>query len=539
MKAFRAALVLLGLGVAIAAAAFLWQPGLDSLYDDSVSYLVLAQWFSPWHGIDPAVAAAAPLEKYPPVFPLLLALTGGAYDWRIAHLVVALCFAATVVLLALHTSRIARSRALGIACALAFAFMPGPWLIAKGILSEYPFMALVLGVLLWHAREDGAPSRRDAAILGALLALTLLTRTIGVALVGALLVAEAMRWRRDRDVTRVRRMGAAAGAALAALALWYVVRPAGGQDQYAQSLEVMREGAAIDAAGWFLGSVAANAGAIAVGWLHGMLIFWGEPSSPRFIIAAGIGLLGLAATVYRASDGHADALFTVLFLAILLLWPYPGQMYRLAFPVFPLVLANAFWAVRAALAQRLDARRSERWAAGAAALPLAACLPAVLFYVGGRARMPDETSRVAPKTSIAEFYRIPSGPAAQENAWRQLDVMEDLKRVGRTTPPDARIMWYTPDYVALLARRRGVPLRRPGNPADLAAQLRATGADYIYLSEVQPRDSLWHDGWPLYPAYLARGMAHIEWARPGAKGDIRALLLKVDKNKVPNPERSP
>ena len=67
----------------------------------------------------------------------------------------------------------------------------------------------------------------------------------------------------------------------------------------------------------------------------------------------------------------------------------------------------------------------------------------------------------------------------------------------------------------------------------------ATGADYIYLSEVQPRDSLWHDGWPLYPAYLERGMAHIEWARPGAKGDIRAMLLKVDKNKVPNPERSP
>jgi len=270
-----------------------------------------------------------------------------------------------------------------------------------------------------------------------------------------------------------------------------------------------------------------------------MLIFWGEPSSPSFLIAAAFGLLGLAATVYRASDGHLDALFTLVFLAILLLWPYPGQMYRLAFPVFPLVLAHAFWALRAGLGQKLDARRSERWAAGAAALPLAVCVPAVLFYVGARARMQDAPTRAAPKTSIAEFYRIPSGPAAQENAWRQLDVMDDLKRVGETTPPDARVMWYTPDYVALLARRRGVPLRRPGNPADLAAQLRATGADYIYLSEVQPRDSLWHDGWPLYPAYLARGMAHIEWARPGAKGDIRAMLLKVDKNKVPNPERSP
>jgi hypothetical protein len=153
--------------------------------------------------------------------------------------------------------------------------------------------------------------------------------------------------------------------------------------------------------------------------------------------------------------------------------------------------------------------------------------------------MPDEPTRAVPKTAIAEFYRIPSGPAAQENAWRQIDVMQDLGRLARSTPPDARIMWYTPDYIALLAHRRGVPLRRPGDQADLAAQLRATGADYIYLADVQPRDSLLREGSPLTPAYMARGMARIEWARPGKDGDIRALLLKVEKNRISQPGRSP
>ncbi|HZZ93566.1 MAG TPA: hypothetical protein VFE23_13465 [Usitatibacter sp.] len=540
MRPSAIVLVLLGLGVAVAATAFLWQPGLDSLYDDSVSYLVLAQWLSPWHAASAAVAAAAPLEKYPPVFPLLLALTGGAYDWRIAHLVVALCFALSVVLLALHASRISRSRALGIACAVAFALMPGAWLIAKGILSEYPYMVLSLGVLLWHGRgEDAPPTRRDAAILCALLAATMLTRTIGVSLAIALAAAETFAFRRRHDAVRAKRMAAAIGAAIALALAWYLVRPAGGPDQYAQSLEVMREGAGMDMVGWLAGSIAANAGAIAAGWLHALMIFWGEPSNPRFIIVAAIGLAGLGASVYRASDGHLDGLYVAVYLGMLLLWPYPGQMYRLAFPVFPLVLVHAFWALRAGLAQRLPAATSERWAAGAVALPLAACMPAVLFYVGARAQMPDEPSRPMPKTSIAEFYRIPSGPAAQENAWRQIDVMQDLRHLADTTPPDARIMWYTPDYVALLGHRRGVPLRRPGNPADLAQQLRATGADYIYLSEVQPRDSLWHDGSPLFPAYLARGMARIEWARGGPRGDIRAMLLKVDKNKITHPERTP
>jgi hypothetical protein len=540
MRAHRIALALLALGIGVAAALFLWQPGLDSLYDDSVSYLLLAQWMSPWHAADPVVAAAAPLEKYPPVFPLLLALTGGAYDWRIAHLVVAIAFAATAALLARHASHITRSRLVGLMCALAFALMPGAWLIAKGILSEYPYMALVLCVLLWDDRhEDGLPSRRDAGVLAALLAAAMLTRTVGVALLAGVIAAEGMRFFRQRDRERVRRMGAAVGAAVALTAVWYVLRPSGGEDQYAHSLAVMREGAAIDTLAWLAGSIAANAQAIAYAWLHALLIFWGEPTNARFLIAAALGLAGLAATVYRAGEGHLDGLYVCAYIALLVFWPYPGQMYRLAFPVVPLVLAHAFWGLRAALAQAASAAASERWAAAAAVLPIAACAPAVLFYVGARARMPDESARVVPKTSIAEFYRIPSGPAAQENAWRQIDVMEDMRHLAETTPSEARVMWYTPDYIALLARRHGVPLRRPANPAELAAQLRATGADYIYLSDVQPRDSLWREGSPLYPAYLARGMARIEWARPGEQGDIRAMLLKVDKNKISLPERSP
>ena len=540
MNAYRAALAVLGLGVGAAAAAFLWQPGLDSLYDDSVSYLLLAQWMSPWNAAGPVVAAAAPLEKYPPLFPLLLALTGGAYDWRIAHLVVAIAFAACAVMLAMHASHITRSRVLGVACAAAFVLMPGAWLAAKGILSEYPYMALVLAVLLWDdRREDGTPRVRDAAVVGALLAAAMLTRTIGVALAVALVAAEALRWLRQRGRDRARRMLGAIAAAVAVTAAWYVLRPSGGEDQYARSLEVMREGAALDAVAWLAGSIASNAQSIAVAWLHALLIFWGEPTNARFIIAGAVGLAGLAASVYRAGEGHLDGLYVCAYIAILVLWPYPGQMYRLAFPVVPLVLVHAFWGLRAAVAQGASAAASERWAAAAVALPIAACAPAVLFYVGARARMPDDSARVAPKTSIAEFYRIPSGPAAQENAWRQLDVMQDLRHLAETTPSDARVMWYTPDYIALLAHRHGVPLRRPGNPAELAQQLRATGADYIYLADVQPRDSLWREGSPLYPAYLARGMARIEWARPGAEGDIRAMLLKVDKNKIPPSERSP
>jgi hypothetical protein len=60
-------------GFAFACARFVWQPSLASLADDSVSYLVMAQVFSPYQAASPAVAEAFPREAfYPPLFPLLL-----------------------------------------------------------------------------------------------------------------------------------------------------------------------------------------------------------------------------------------------------------------------------------------------------------------------------------------------------------------------------------------------------------------------------------------------------------------------------------
>jgi hypothetical protein len=88
-----AALALVAGGVAI---AFTWQPGLASLYDDSVFYLMMAQAISPFGQASPAVLAATPFDTYPPMLPVLLAMFGGAFDWRIAHAIVAVAFGASV-----------------------------------------------------------------------------------------------------------------------------------------------------------------------------------------------------------------------------------------------------------------------------------------------------------------------------------------------------------------------------------------------------------------------------------------------------------
>lgn len=539
MSRFAAALGALTLTVMAVAVAFLWQPGIDSLYDDSVGYLLMAQAFAPFHAAAPAVAAAAPHEKFPPLFPLALALSGGAYDWRIAHVVVAASFAASVLFLGLHARRVLGSPWQGWMLAFVYAVMPGAWLNAKGILSEFSYMALTFATLARYGKcGDRAPGRPDAVALGLLLTATVLTRSIGAALILALAYAEAVRYARTRDAARLRLMALPAALAIAAALAWHAVRPGAG-DTYGSSAAIMAEGAAQHGPGWLLAWAGYNASSLADAWFYALLIFWGEPWRPQFLIASALGIAGLGASILRAVRGEPDGAYCAIYLAILLLWPFPGQMYRLGFPVVPLLMVNAFWALRAPLERRLGAQRADRGAVYAAAAPLVLCLPALLFYIAQRARMPDTPVDAMRKTDIAEFYRIPSGPGAEANAHEQIEVMADLRRVGETTPVSARVMWYAPDYVALLARRYGVPLQPPATTGELAAQVRSSGADYLYVSDVHPRDSLLREGDPMAAAALAAPLARGVWARRGPQGEVRAILLKFDPDRIGKGERAP
>jgi hypothetical protein len=517
-------LALVALAAGAVAVAFAWQPGLATFHDDSASYLVMAQAFSPWHAASAPVMAQMPLEKYPPAFPLLLALTGAAFDWHWAHAWVAVAFGASVWLLGVHAARVSASMAVGAAAALAYACMPGAWFNMKGILTEFPYMALSFGTLAWlEARRARALNRGEAAVLALLLAAAMLTRSIGVALWLAIAVAEAARWLRGRDRARARAYAMALAVSAAATALWYVARPSGGDDAYVASGAGVVARARDEGVAWIAALVSGNAASIAGGWLNTLVIYWGEWWQPRFLGPAILGVAALGAVAWRALRFEIDGLYVLAFLAVLLAWPFPGQMYRLALPVYPLALALALCGVAALARRRAPDMRATRIASLAAAIPLAFCVPA-LFYIADRASLPDH--------AIMELYRIPFRPDAEAAAARQAGVFRDMARIRDTTPESARVMWYGPAYVALLAQRAGVALDYPADLADMAAQVRRGRPDFVYLSHVHPRDSGQRLGDPLAPAGLLRGRADLVWWRDDGAGRVDAVLFKVDPRRM-------
>jgi hypothetical protein len=520
MMSGRATMIMFAALVGIVAVCFSWQGGLASLYDDSESYLVMAQALSPWQSPSPSVLAAYASEPYPPLFPLLLAICGGGQDWHVAHALVAVSFAASVFLLGVLARDIARSWLVAAAVVLVFAWMPGMWLNMKGILSEFPFTALTIAAVLqyraWQHRPDVAPTM----MLGFLLAAAVLTRSIGVALLGAILLVEAGVYLRQRDRRRLVNAALALTVAVAAAGLWHAMRPHAVDDPYRTA--------------WTARLVLANLSAFLDAWLTALLVFWYEPLRLTFIVACGIGACGLIGSLWRSAQGEADAVYVLLFLGLLAAWPYPGQMYRLVLPVLPFLLMNAFWLWQRLLAFRFDPERRDRLCIYASALPLGLCIPATVLHVGARAHEPcEELVAHHCETDIAEFYRAPSLATAKADARREIGVLADLERIRRTTPEQARVAWYVSDYVALLAGRTGVELRNVASAEILTARLKAQRPDYVYLTSVHPRDSAHRDGDPLSALATVLRYGDIEWRRDDTHGTLESVLVRIDRQRLP------
>jgi hypothetical protein len=382
-----------------------------------------------------------------------------------------------------------------------------------------------------HRRLEGRADARGWAALAALVCAAILTRTVGVALVAGLAAAEGVRWLRARDARRLRAAAFALGAPVAAIALWYLLRPAGREDTYATIGAHMLESLRKEGAPWVVRVILGNLDSFGYSWLRALVIFWTGPADPKAILASAIGLAALAGVAWRAARGEADGLYAACYLAILLLFPYPAHMYRLGLPIVPVLLAAAWWAVAEA-ARRISASpRRERYAAAASFAPVVLCVPAMLF-VAERALAPAAPGERYARSDIAEFYRFSAGPLAASIADREIAIFGDLDRIRATTPADARIAWSLPDYIALLCGRIGLGVPDAADPAAFRAQLARRRVQYLYVNAQPMREEGPAAADPLVPARLAGAYADAVWTRAAPDGKPAAALLRIDPRRL-------
>ena len=506
---------------AAACTAFVWQPTLATFADDSVSYLVMAQVFSPWQAASPAVAAAFAREAfYPPLFPLLLALAGAAHHIAWAHALTALLLAGMIPLAYALGVRWLEDRRAAAAAALCVVLLPSLWVNAKGILSEPMFGLLLMATFV--ALDRDAADRRRLWVAALLMAAMALTRTAALPMIAGFALW-AMSRRANSLAYRVR-LAAPALAGFAAYGIWVLLRPSSTEDAYARILVERGQGFLYAPGGVWLSLVASllrQAIALAEGWASALMLFWVEGQWLRPMLAGVVGLCALAGLAIRLFRGRADAWMMAAYLGTLLAWPFYDQVGRFLFPVLPVLVLYAFLAAAAAL--RALQRPPGLGTGVLALLLLGLALPAMGF-IHQRATAPGRHAEVV------DWYRTPDLGEARARAQVHLDLFADMEEISRHARAEDRVMWVAPSYLALLADRRGVAAPQAElAPAAYRQAVRESGADYIFLSRYHPRDTIRADAWQAGTRALI-GHAKVVHLRTQHGGSVvTSMLLKADR----------
>jgi len=478
------ALLLLVAGAAMV--AFAWQRSIATIGDDSVSYLLLAQHIAP--DTPPMVERWVGLRAhFAPLFPLALALTGGAHDLLVAHWVVAAC--GILALVAVYAFALLRlgSRLGAFAVAAIFLATPNAWVSLKGILSEPMFLMVSLAALAWYSRrlEARAGSTGDWLAFGVLLAAAYLTRAAGVSLLIAYAVHAGLRAARERGRGAAWRLVLPALPLAALVGFWLAWRPETGVDLYGFMTRQLL-------AGW-IGHPAAAA-QLAVerfvgGWIASFLAQSSVGIASRVAFAL-LGILAVAGSVRAAWRNRLDGWYVLVSLGITFGWVFTeDNTRRLFYPLLPLLMIHAAELVRA-MAARLSRPRLRAWSiAGVALLPLLLCLPADIVLVEKRL----DDAPYAPGANLAyadcvDFYTTIGIEPARAYAADVLGMLEGFEAIARATPPNARIMWVRPEYVALLGHRESVPYFFAWDERRLARELLRQRVDYLVVGALYKSD---------------------------------------------------
>jgi len=482
--------------VAPLAIAFCWHGGVASVSDDSVSYLTLAAWLSPW-GSELAKPWASYVSHFPPLFPLLLVATGGSESLWIAHLVVAACAVATVPLVHAYASRALGGARAGLLATILFVAAPGFWISMHGILSEPLFLAFTLAALVWHDEGGGEASLRREAILGLLIGAACLTRVAGIALVAAYAVHLAVQSVGRRRLPR-------ASALLPLLVpvlfqgLWSLAKPHGEFNSYGSFI-----GAIVDRwqhdpdfwpAAWrtfFGGWVALFEGNSEVGTAtRGVFL-------AAWILAVGGALAG-------AWRNRLAAWYLLASLAMIWVWNFPERMMlRLTFPVLPLMIVHAATGLRTLLARSGGAAQAGRALFAAWLLAALLVAPAAALLAGKAFdREPFAPGLAYSPASTTEYYTTVNVGLAHAVAVTNSTTLVGLSTIDRLVAQGAPVMWVRPEYVAIVAHRPGVPFYFGWSRADLARHIRESGARYLVFCRVYKSDLLGRMD-DVYAAFLA------------------------------------
>ncbi len=433
---------------------------------DNAGYMALAEALRTGQGYRDLYLPGIPRHaQYPPFYPSILAIVGAFGGGLIAFKALSAVFTSASVVILFMLARVRLGAYAALAVTAPFALNPVLVYYSHWVLSEAPFVLLTL-VALWASEGMMKSNRRLAlAVVAALLAY--LTRSAGLPLVAALLVALA--WRRDW-----KKLAIAGPAALVVVGSWWMW----GRLAASSSAKVYSSNFLL------INPYAPEAGYVGPGDLFTRAFdnirLYAVEVLPQSLAGVGpgggVGLaallaallilaLALIAWVRDIRRVAGLELFTLLYAGLIFLWPQVWTDRRFLLPLLPVLIfyaaAGVIWC--------FDFLRAKRptWV-----LPVTAALLVVLA-------VPDHVRAVGFNQRCMRFYRQGDQLACYPPPWRAFVLTADWVR--ENTEADAIVVNRKPRLFYYFARRQGDVYPFTPDDDEMLSFLDDIGADYVIV----------------------------------------------------------
>ncbi|HSI22305.1 MAG TPA: hypothetical protein VK959_04715 [Methylophilaceae bacterium] len=422
--------------------AWSWSTILGGFGGDNANYLLMAQYYSPYSTPSPAASYLASASIYPPLFPLLLGLSGGGESLLLAHLVTTGFLLLAFVIFYLWLIRAPIDTKTAWCTLIALALLPGIYFQTLSIHSENLYVLLTMAALFCLSESQRRPSQPLVILALLSIAAAYLTRTAAISLIFAAL---AWMW-----FHRIPRKGLLSLLLIAPVILWSQLGKTGTTNYWQQLLNGYHDPAVM------ADQISLQARYLFVGWLTNF-------GDSRASSIAGIATLaaGLAGTLWRIKLGYADGLYVLCYIAMAILWPFPAEAQRLTIAILPIILMHAVWL---ADKWKLPELRIKPLVALLLATITISVIPEFALHLH-RFLSPLPTG-IPTTYRHAEWWYSTNPDAARFNIQAMAALEQGMKHIESKVPGNACIYSIKPSVVAYLSKRKSIAPPSAGADAD-------------------------------------------------------------------------
>ncbi|MDH3689776.1 MAG: hypothetical protein OEU36_09895 [Gammaproteobacteria bacterium] len=304
---------------------FTWHGEFSDFMSDSAIYLLLADGFFHSEQIPDSLVDFIRSEyPFPPLFPFVLGLFGGGSAHpEISHLVNTVTLLAALFAYYFWSMTELRQFFLAVLLTAVFALLPTTLLHSQIIISEHLYLFLTLLALASFERSTANEKWLLAAAV--LVGLSMLTRTVGVALVLAFIVLVVLQ-NKPKKVVLI-------GLSVLPQVIWQLYKLSHSYTtSYATDLLDFLSG---DPVRVVLEFVQVNGLVIWLNWSKGLdhfLTDHGQLMSAAILCLCALGMMR------RLWLLKLDAWYVLIYLCIILVWPHPDHALRFLYVVVPILL---------------------------------------------------------------------------------------------------------------------------------------------------------------------------------------------------------